>query len=252
MYKGQKVSVVMPAYNEADGIEGTVKGFLAHPWVDEVVVADNNSNDGTGGLARAAGAKVIRESRQGYGYACRTAMDNASGDLIVLTESDDSFYPDDLEMLFAYSDHFDMVKGARSNLHLVDPNADWTFALMFGNWVVAKYMQLLYSGVRFMEDTNQREVGGTFRVIKRSAYQRIAPYISEGKSAFLPDMTTLAFRLGFKILETPVRYRRRLGTSKITGSRVKAFFLALRMMRIITVNRFRCLGSKELSLALET
>ena len=74
MYKGLRVSVVMPAYNETEGIADTVKQFLSLPEVDEVLVADNNSKDGTGDVARGVGAKVITETRQGYGFACRKAL----------------------------------------------------------------------------------------------------------------------------------------------------------------------------------
>jgi glycosyltransferase involved in cell wall biosynthesis len=239
MYGNMRVSVVMPAYNEAEGITDTVREFIAHPWVDEVVVADNNSTDETAQRATAAGAKVVKEPRQGYGYACRTALANGMGDLIVLTESDNSFYADDLKILFAYIDHFDMVKGARSNRHLIEDGADWDFPLMLGNWLVAKYMQILNFGLNSLEDINQREVGGTYRVIRREALQRILPHLSEGKSAFLPDMTTIAFRRGLKVIEVPIRYRRRLGTSKITGSRIKAASLAFRMCMIISRNRFK-------------
>jgi glycosyltransferase involved in cell wall biosynthesis len=239
VYESKRVSVVMPAFNEAEGVAATVEEFIAHPWVDEVIVADNNSSDGTAQHASAAGAKVVKESRQGYGYACRTALANATGELIVLTESDNSFYAGDLKILFAYIDHFDMVKGARSNRHLIDEGADWSFPLMIGNWLVAKYMQVLYFGLNALEDINQREVGGTYRVIRREALQSILPLVSEGKSAFLPDMTTIAIRKGLRIIEVPVRYRRRLGTSKITGSRIKAALLALRMSAIISRNRFK-------------
>lgn len=244
MYQNKRVSVVMPAFNEAEGIVTTVREFTTHPWVDEVIVADNNSSDGTAQHAIAAGARVVKEPRQGYGYACRTALANATGELIVLTESDNSFYAEDLGILLAYVDHFDMVKGARSNRHLIEEGADWTFPLMLGNWLVAKYMQLLYLGINALEDVNQREVGGTYRVIRRNALESILPDLSEGKSAFLPDMTTLALRRGFKIIEVPVRYRRRLGTSKITGNRLKAALLALRMSVIISRNRFKRLPKR--------
>jgi glycosyltransferase involved in cell wall biosynthesis len=233
----------MPAYNEAEGIADTVREFINHPWVDEVVVVDNNSGDETAKLAAAAGAKVVRELRQGYGHACATALASGTGDLIVLTESDNSFYADDLKIFFAYIDFFDMVKGARSNRHLVEEGADWTFPLMFGNWLVAKYMQILYFGVDALEDISQREVGGTYRVIRREALDKIRPYFSEGQSAFLSDMTTLAMRRRLKILEVPIRYRRRLGTSKITGNRIRAMLLALRMSIIISRNRFKRLPS---------
>lgn len=242
MYQGKTVSVVMPAYNEENGVAQTVTAFKEHQFVDEVIVVDNNSTDRTAEIAIRSGATVIREPRQGYGHACRTGLSAATGDLIVLTESDDSFFAEDLKILFAYIDFFDMVKGARSNKHLIEPGADWTFALMFGNWVVAKYMQLLYFGLNFMEDVNLREVGGTFRVIKRHAYTSVERDLTEGKSAFLPDITTLFIRHRFKVIEVPVRYRRRIGESKITGSRIKAFFLAIRMMKIITKNRLTSLS----------
>lgn len=242
MYKSKTVCVVMPAYNEEDGVFETVEGFRQHPMVDEVIVVDNNSTDRTAEMAERAGARVVPEKRQGYGYACRTALSEADADLVVLTESDNSFYPDDLEKLFAYVDHFDIVKGARSNQHLISDDADWTLALMVGNWIVAKYMQLLYLGPRFMEDTSMREVGGTFRVIRREALSQILPYLREGQGGLLPDMVSIALRKNLKVMEIPTRYRGRLGVSKITGNRMKATFLALRMLRIITVNRFKRIG----------
>jgi glycosyltransferase involved in cell wall biosynthesis len=237
MYKGKRVSVVMPAYNEEPGVGVTVKGYLSHPYVDEVVVCDNNSIDRTAEVARQAGAVVVPEKRQGYGYACHAAMDHASGDLIVLTESDDSFYPEDIELLFPYIDHFDMVKSARSNCHLVEKGADWTFSMMFANWVEAKYLQLLFGGRRVLEETSHREVGGTLRVIRREAYKKIRPYFREVRHAFLPDMTTISIAKGFKVLELPVRYRRRLGVSKGTGNRIRAAGIAMRMIFVITRNR---------------
>ncbi len=242
MFQNKRVSVVMPAYNEKEGISETIKGFKTHPFVDEVIVADNNSTDSTAHLAKEAGAKVVFEKRQGYGFACKTALAHATGDLIVLTESDNSFFPDDMELLFAYIPFFDIVKGARSNRNLISSDADWTFSLMIGNWLVAKYMQLLYLGIKSFEDMSMREVGGTFRVIKREALKKILPYTSEGQGAYLPDMVTIALQKKLKIIEIPVRYRGRLGVSKITGNRFRAFLLSIRMMLIITKNRFKKLA----------
>ncbi len=239
MFQNKSVSVVMPAYNENDGIIETIRGFKEHPFVDEVIVADNNSLDNTSFLAKEAGAKVIHEKRQGYGFACRSALSHAAGDLIVLTESDNSFYPGDMEILFAYIPYFDLVKGARSNRTLISSDADWGFGLMIGNWLVAKYMQLLYFGIKGLEYISMAEAGGTYRVITRGALNKILPYLKEGKSAFLPDMVTIALRKKLKVIEVPVRYRRRLGVSKITGNRLKASLLAIRMLWVITRNRFK-------------
>ena len=229
----------MPAYNEAKAIEEVVKDYLSCPYVDEVIVGDNNSVDGTGEKAAQAGAKVISVPKQGYGYACKAALDACSGDYLVLTESDGSLPAENVEKLLVYMDYFDVVKGARSNHFLVTPDADWTFALMFANWALAKYMQVLYLGTRVFEDVSMREVGGTQRIIKRSAYEQIAPHLTEGKSAFLPDMVTIMLKKRMRILEIPIVYRARRGESKITGNRFRAAMLAFRMFRIITRNRFK-------------
>jgi glycosyltransferase involved in cell wall biosynthesis len=239
VYRGLKLSVAMPAYNEAGAIQGVVRDYLQHPMVDEVVVGDNNSTDGTGELARAAGARVVEVPQQGYGYACKAALDACVGDLLALTESDGSLMSENLESLLVFSDHFDCVKGARSNRFLVQPGADWDFWLMFANWVMAKYIQVLYLGSASLRDVSMREVGGTQRVMRRSSYEVIEPHISEGASAFLPDTVTLMLRHGMKILEVPIVYRPRIGESKITGNRIRAAKLALRMADIITRNRFR-------------
>ena len=241
VHKGLSISVVMPAYNESAGVGATVEDFINQPSVDEVIVVDNNSTDGTGEIAAAAGAKVIRELRQGYGFACRAGLAAARGDLVVLTESDNSFYADDLEIMLPYMPYFDIVKGARSNHHLITDDADWTYGLLLGNWFVAKYLQVLYLWKRSVDDASFREVGGTFRIIRREALDVILPLLTEGQSALLPDMVTIALRKNLRLLEIPVRYRRRLGESKITGNRFRAFLLALRMARIITHNRWRSL-----------
>jgi glycosyltransferase involved in cell wall biosynthesis len=229
----------MPAYNEEAGIRATVEDFLSNPVVDEVIVVDNNCTDATAAIASEVGARVIREPRQGYGFACRTGLAAARGDLVVLTESDNSFYAEDLQIFLAYIPYFDMVKGARSNHHLITSDADWTYGLLLGNWILAKYLQVLYLWKRSIEDISLREVGGTFRMIRREALETILPRLTEGQSALLPDMVTVALRKNLRLLEIPVRYRRRLGESKITGNRFRAFLLACRMARIITENRWR-------------
>src|SRR5262249_58419731 len=109
------VSVVMPAYNEELAIGTAVREFLAMEAVDEVVVVDNNSTDQTNARARAAGARVIAESTQGYGAACRRALAEATGDLVFLVEPDGTFVPDDVAKFLAYAREFDVVFGTRTS-----------------------------------------------------------------------------------------------------------------------------------------
>jgi glycosyltransferase involved in cell wall biosynthesis len=232
------ISVVIPAFNEEDGIVPTVSEFLTIDLVSEVIVVDNNSTDKTRENAVAAGARVIAEPNQGYGAAILTGIQNANQPVILLCEADYSFYASDLDLLLPYLKFFDMVKGARSVDILISEDADYGFLLRWGNFAVAKFQELLYFGARIPGKPGFREMGGTFRVFTRDSYEVIHPLITETKSAFLADLTSLYLRNGLSVLELPIRYRSRIGTSKITGNKVKAVRLGIRMFWIIFINRF--------------
>lgn len=233
MWNSKKVSVVMPAYNEEDGVSDTVRGFRELPEVDEIIVVDNDSNDKTAILAQNSGAKVIHEKNRGYGYACIRALKEASGYYIVLVESDDSFFPKDIHKFLAFIDDFDIVKGGRINKHMIKKGADWGFFLKWGNWFVARLMQLLYHG------PSMKDIGVTFRMIKRPCLNAVLPYLSRTDSAFLPDLASIALRMHYKLLEIPINYRGRKGTSKITGNKWRAFKLGITMIRVVIWNRIK-------------
>jgi len=233
MYKGLTVSVVMPAYNEAVGIAETVRGFLAMPEVDEVVVADNNSRDGTAALAEAAGARVVPEMRQGYGYACRAALGSSDGDLIVLVESDQTFRANDLYKFFAYAEEFDVVFGTRTSKSCIWDGSNMGPFLRYGNWAVAKLLEYLHNGPCLTD------VGCTYKLFRREALRQIASRFTVGGSHFSPECMMLAIRSRLICVEIPVHYQPRTGTSKITGSFRKAFRLGLHMIAMIIAYRFK-------------
>lgn len=234
-----KISLVIPALNEELGIEQTIKGFLRTELVDQIVVVDNGSTDLTSQKAEALGATVVYEPRRGYGSALMKGISVCTGDLIVLCEADNSFFPEDLNLMLPYIDYFDMVKGARSHHLLIEPGADYGFLLRWGNWVVAKIQTILYSGLDFSGDTSFREMGGTFRIIRRKPLSTVLNQITEEKSAFLADLTSVFLRNELTVLEIPIRYRQRIGMSKITGNKYKAVLLGFRMLYIIVKNRFK-------------
>ena len=123
VFKGMKVSVVIPAYNEEESIYDVVKDF-SKSYVDEVIVVDNNSTDKTAELAKKAGARVVRETKQGYGYAIQRGLREAKGDIIIVTEADCTFVGDDMEKLLAYINDADMVLGTRTCMQLVEEGAN--------------------------------------------------------------------------------------------------------------------------------
>jgi glycosyltransferase involved in cell wall biosynthesis len=233
MHNGLRVSVVMPAYNEAAGIYDTVKGFRSIPEVDEVVVADNNSSDGTAGLASRAGAHVVSEARQGYGFACQTALQSATGDYIILTESDGTFRSKDLYKFLAYAGEFDVVLGTRTSKSCIWEGSNMGPFLRYGNCVVAKLLEYLHNGPCLTD------VGCTYKMFERRSLQHLIPLFSVGRSHFSPELMVLAIRSGLRCVEIPVHYQPRRGLSKITGSFKKAFRLGVRMIIMIVQYRFR-------------
>ncbi|MBI5176504.1 glycosyltransferase family 2 protein [Candidatus Micrarchaeota archaeon] len=232
MYKKQKVSVVFPAYNEEEGIAKAVADFSSQPCVDEVIVVDNNSSDRTAEFAKKAGAKVITETKQGYGNAIQRGLREANGDIVIVAEPDGTFIARDVEKLLAYINDFEFVLGSRINSSLVWEGANMGLFLKWGNWFIAKLIQFLYGGPALTD------VGCTLRAIRRGALEKIQGRFSVGGSAFSPEMIVLALKAGVRTMEVPVNYLPRLGKSKITGDKVKAFRLGLRMIWLIFSRKF--------------
>ena len=234
VWQGRRVSIVFPAYNEEASIAAAVAEFGALDAVDEVVVIDNNSRDGTAGRAHAAGARVIREPRQGYGHALRRGLAEAEGEYVVLAEPDGTFMGKDVLKLLTYADDFDLVLGTRTTRELIWHGANMGWQLRWGNWLVAKLVQVLFDG------PSLSDCGCTLRLLRRSTVEELLPRLTVGGSHFLPEMVCLALLHDLRLVEVPVNYRRRIGTSKITGSMATTARVAVRMLQVIL--RYRLFG----------
>jgi glycosyltransferase involved in cell wall biosynthesis len=230
-FDGKKVSVAIPAYNEEKAISKVVKDFSL-PFVDEVVVADNNSTDRTAELAKKAGAKVVKEPRQGYGFSCRKALESAKGEIIILTEADNTFDVSDMARLLSYIKDADIVLGTRTFMPFVEKGANMSAFILYGNKFIAKLLQLLYGNVMLTD------VGCTFKAIRRTALAKMVKKFRVGGSEFSPEMIIEAIKSNLRIVEIPVHYRKRIGQGKITSeSRLKAFKVGLKMIWLIISRR---------------
>lgn len=241
MWHGQRVCIVFPAYNEAAGIAEAVHDFALDGIVDEVIVIDNNSRDGTGDLARNAGATVLLETKQGYGNALRRGLAEANADLIIMAEPDSTFAGKDVLKLLAYSDEFDLVLGTRTTRELIWHEANMGWFLRFGNIVVAKMIQWMFDG------PSLSDCGCTLRLVRRPALDRFQDRLTVGASHFLPEMVILALLQGLKVIEIPVNYRGRRGVSKITGSFTKTIKVGLAMIGLAFGYRARAFVDPSLS-----
>jgi glycosyltransferase involved in cell wall biosynthesis len=238
VWEDQRVSVVLPAYNEAANIALAVRDFAAVSVVDEVLVVDNNSRDETAALAAEAGARVIQESRQGYGFALRRGMREASGDLVILAEPDGTFVARDVLKPLVYAGDFDMVLGTRTTRELIWSQANMGWPLRVGNLLVAKLLQCLFDG------PSLSDCGCTLRLIRRQTLELLLPRLTVGGSHLLPEMVILALLLRLRVIEVPVNYRGRVGESKITGSLATACRVGLQMILLILRYRVRTLGRR--------
>ena len=227
MYGEKRVSVVLPAYNEEEHIRQAVVDFFLPGIVDEVIVVDNNSRDRTAQEAAMTPARIVSESAQGYGYALRRGLQEATGELVILAEPDGTFVGRDILKLLAYSEDFDMVCGTRTTRELIWAQANMGWFLRVGNWAVAKLIQILHDG------PSLTDCGCTLRLIRGPALARIADRFTVGGSHFLPEMVILALKSGLRVIEVPVNYRGRVGESKITGTLKGTLLTGTRMIGLV-------------------
>lgn len=237
MYLGKKVSIIFPVYNERENIRAAIEEFLRHPAVDEIIAVDNNSTDGSNDEIQLTSAKYVKERTQGYGAALRRGMSEAKGDIIVTVEPDGTFRAEDLDRFLVYGQEYDVVIGTRTSRSPVwsggDPGANMNFALRMGNLAVAKLLEYLFNGPSFTD------VGCTYKLIHRLAYEGIRDSFTVNGNWFSPEYMIRVLQHHLSIVEIPVRYGTRIGTSKITGKRSKAIKLGFRMIWFILVERVR-------------
>ncbi len=235
MYKNKKVSVVFGTYNEADSLKQVVDDFFATGFVDEVVAVDNNALGNTKEEIAKTKARHVVETKQGYGHAYMRALAEATGDLIVMTEVDGTFEPNDLHKFLLYSDDFPVVLGTRTSRASIWSGAFMPFSVRFGNWAVAKVLEILHNGPTLTD------VGCTYRLLNRKSLEDIKKYfsLSHGDGKFSPEMMIWLIRGEKKVIEIPVMYKPRVGVSGYTGSVWRAAKLGFKMLPMIVKYRFK-------------
>jgi glycosyltransferase involved in cell wall biosynthesis len=240
-WRGTRISVVFPTYNERASIRAAILDFASTEVVDEIVVINNNAAAGTSeevdeARARVTNSTVVREvheGRQGYGWAIRRGLREATGDYILISEPDGTFLGRDTFKLLAYVDDFDVVYGSRTARTFIWRGANMGALLRWGNWGVAKMMEFLFNS------TNLTDVGCTMRLVRREAIKPLEAEFTVGGSAFGPEMMLLSLLHGLRVIQIPVNYLPRVGVSSVTGDTRKAIFLGLWMIGLVLRYRVR-------------
>jgi glycosyltransferase involved in cell wall biosynthesis len=209
MQHAQNISIIIPAINEEESI-GLVLNDIPKDIVREIIVVDNGSNDNTVAVAKNLGATVIIEPLKGYGSACLRGMSvlKKDTDIVVFLDADYSDYPQDMHTILKpiLTDNAEMVIGSRM-LGVREKGALLPQAV-FGNKLAAFLIRLFW---RFRYTDL-----GPFRAISYKAL--LALNMADKNFGWTVEMQIKALKKGLRIMEVPVRYRKRIGKSKITGT----------------------------------
>ena len=217
------IKVIIPAHNEADSIAQVIHEIPKS--VSEVIVVNNNSSDETAKTAKNAGATVLSEKKMGYGYACLCGMQylgqqSKTPDIVVFLDGDYSDYPEDLTRVVQpiIDQDIDFVIGARvkekRELGSMTPQQ------IFGNWLATFLMKLFFRAT--YTDL------GPFRAIK---YDKLLTLEMEDKTyGWTVEMQLKALKKKLTYTEVPVRYKKRIGISKVSGTVKGSIFAGIKIL----------------------
>ncbi len=208
----QKIVVVIPAFNEESAV-GKVIEEIPSSVVSEIIVANNGSTDNTAQVAAEKGAVVVYEPQKGYGKACLKGLEyvgqmNPLPDIVVFLDADYSDYPSELPNVVApiIDDNADLVIGSRALGE--KERGSMTLPQIFGNWLATTLLFWFYKQ-RFTDL-------GPFRAIRYSSLQTIQ--MVDENFGWTVEMQLKAAKLGMNCTEVPVRYKKRVGKSKVSGT----------------------------------
>lgn len=226
------IDLIIPAHNEAESIAAVLAEVPS--LVRETVVVDNASTDQTAREARGAGATVLHEPSKGYGYACLKGINyllekSIPPQIIVFMDGDYSDYPEELPKLVApiLEGKADLVIGARHKA--LREAGSMTPQQVFGNWLATSLMRLLFRS-RFTDL-------GPFRAIRADALQGLK--MEDKTYGWTVEMQLKALRQGLSYTEVPVRYKKRIGVSKVSGTVKGSIFAGVKILGWIFKYSFR-------------
>lgn len=217
------IKVIIPAYNEQDSIAKVIAEIPKN--VKEIIVVNNNSSDQTVNNAKNAGATVLTENNRGYGFACLKGLEYISNqdnkpDIVVFLDGDYSDYPEELTKVVApiLNDDIDFVIGSR--VKELREAGSMTPQQVFGNWL-ATFLMKLFFGAKFTDL-------GPFRAIK---YQKLLQLNMQDQTyGWTVEMQLKALKQKLSYTEVPLRYKNRIGVSKVSGTVKGTIFAGIKIL----------------------
>ena len=233
--RDSKVTVALTAFNDQESISQAVRDFIAHRAVARVIVVSNNSTDATLQRAKSAGAIAFNEPQQGYGRCvtrCLTeSLRFADTPYIVLCEGDRTFRAADIEKLLAYAPHADIVNGTRTSEPMREYETQLTTFMYYGNIFVGKLLEAKHVGRGTMTD-----VGTTYKLCERQLLLQLLPLLNPAINLeFNAHFLDVALGHGAIVVECPITFHRRVGTSKGgNADNWRGLLVGLKMIRGLT------------------
>lgn len=223
MHGSHRISLIIPCYDEAEGLPHVLR--KVPPVVDEVVVVDNDSQDETAAVAASMGAVVVHEGKKGYGNAYFKGFATASGDIFVTLDGDGTYPVDEITRLLEVMENekLDFISACRfplSEPKNMDPVS------RFGNWVLT-----LVTAVLFGYGIKDSQSG--MWVFRKSALGKMR--LKSTGMALSEEIKIEAVRRGLKFKEIHIPYYERFGEKKIKkfqdGIRNLVYLLQLRLRK---------------------
>jgi len=226
------IKVIIPAYNEEDSIGLVIRDIPDS--VHEIIVVNNNSTDATAKNAKDAGATVLSEPKPGYGNACLKGIDylinqKTETNIVVFLDGDYSDYPEELSKIVApiIDDDIDFVLGSR--VERFREKGAMQPQQIFGNWLATFLMRLFFKS-KFTDL-------GPFRAIKFDTLMRLK--MEDPTYGWTVEMQLKILKQRFSYEEIAVKYRNRIGVSKVSGTVKGSIFAGIKILTWIFKYSFK-------------
>ena len=228
----EAINVIIPARNESSAISKVIGDIP--DFVQEIIVVDNGSSDPTAEVAKNAGASVLHEPQKGYGHACLKGLDylknlNKKTDIVVFLDGDYSDYPEQMSDIIApiIEKNMDFVLGSRKK-NLSEKGAMQP-QQRFGNWLATRLMTLFFNS-KFTDL-------GPFRAIKYEVLNSLD--MRDQTYGWTVEMQLKILKRKFTYCEIPVKYRNRIGVSKVSGTLKGTIFAGVKILSWIFKYSFK-------------
>lgn len=227
MWYKKTVALIFPTYREKGSIYNAITQFDSNGFVDEIIVVDNNAEDGTVEEVKKTRAKIIKEKKQGFGCAIRKGIASTKADLIIIAEPDGTFKGRDVIKFLSYSDDFDLVFGSRTHVPLIEKYSEMTFLRRMVDVFFGRLISILFLC------PPMTDVGCIFRLTTKEGWKKVAKECRADDAMFATQWQLVAAKNKVRFMEIPINFKSRVGRSQITATFFDQAYWAVRIFLYI-------------------